>query len=59
MTPQPPASPGAVRTVLRDGTHRHHSDSFWDVDECRWQCVDHPAVRYAPELGTVTERLPG
>jgi hypothetical protein len=40
MTPPPTAaSPGDVRTVPTDATHCHHNGFFWDVEECRWQCV--------------------
>jgi hypothetical protein len=40
MTPQSTAAvAGQVRTVPPEAPHRHDSACFWDVDECRWQCV--------------------
>ena len=53
MTPQPTAAvTGHVRTAPAEARHRHDSACYWDVDECRWQCVIDPRVRYALERCT-------
>jgi hypothetical protein len=65
MTPQPAAAlAGRVRPVPREARHRHLSSCFWDVDECRWQCVTGPGVHYwledrAPTGCQVADRGPG
>ena len=45
MTPQSTAAvAGRARTVSPDARHGHDSACYWDVDECRWQCVTYPRV---------------
>jgi hypothetical protein len=57
MTPQSTAAvAGQVRTVPPEAPHRHDSACFWDVDDCRWQCVTYPGVRYAIEGCTAIGR---
>jgi hypothetical protein len=57
MTPQPTAAlAGHARTVTPEARHRHDSACYWDVDDCRWQCVTYPGARYAPERCTATGR---
>jgi hypothetical protein len=53
MSPQPTAAvAGEVRAVSPESRHRHNSACYWDVDECRWQCVTYPGVGYAVERCT-------
>jgi hypothetical protein len=57
MTPQPTAVlAGHDRTAPPEARHRHDSACYWDVDECRWQCVTYPLVRYALERCTAIRR---
>jgi hypothetical protein len=58
MTPQSTAAvAGRDRTVPPDARHRHTSACFWDVDECRWQCVTYPGIRCTPERRPTIGRL--
>ena len=36
--------------------HRHGTACYWDVDDCRWQCVTYPLDRYPLEHGTSVAR---
>ncbi|MCW2637657.1 MAG: hypothetical protein JWQ99_4024 [Blastococcus sp.] len=57
MTRQPStASAQPVRTAPPEVRHGHDSSCYWDVDECRWQCVTYPLVGHAPELYTAIGR---
>jgi|tagenome__1003787_1003787.scaffolds.fasta_scaffold19047157_2 hypothetical protein len=57
MTPYPTTVVAeAVRTVPPEARHRHNSACYWHVDECRWQCVTYPGVRYAFEHCTAIAR---
>jgi hypothetical protein len=57
MSPQPTgAFPGNVRTVPAGAPHRHGSACFWDVYECRWQCVTYPGFPNALERGAANGR---
>jgi hypothetical protein len=38
-----------VRTASLETGHRHGNACYWDVDDCRWQCVSYPLARYALE----------
>jgi hypothetical protein len=60
VTPQPTAAvEGRDRTMPPDERLQHNSASFWDVDECRWQCATSPGVRYALEPGpTIPDQKP-
>ena len=50
MTQQPaPAVEGQARTMPSEARHRHDSACYWDVDDCRWQCVTYSLVGYALE----------
>jgi hypothetical protein len=53
MTPQPTATLARhARTVPPEAQHGHDSACFWDVQDCRWQCVTHPTVGYTLERCT-------
>jgi len=56
MTVQP-TTPVASRdrTAPAEARHRHDSDCFWDVDECRWRCGTYPEVRYVLERRTAAK----
>jgi hypothetical protein len=50
MTPQTTAAvAGQVRTVPPEAPYSHDSACYWDVGDCRWQCLIHPLLRYALE----------
>ena len=57
MTRQPStAFAQPVRTALPEAQHGHDSTCYWDVDECRWQCVTFPLVGDALERCTAIGR---
>jgi hypothetical protein len=57
MTTQATASvAGQIRPVPAEPRHRHSSACYWDVDDCHWQCLTYPLVRYALEHSSASER---
>jgi hypothetical protein len=47
MTPQPASSVAEqIGTVPPAARHQHDSACYWDVDDCRWQCLGRPLRRY-------------
>ena len=42
--------------VAPEPRHEHGTACYWDVDDCRWQCVTYPLARYALEHCTALAR---
>jgi hypothetical protein len=55
MTPQSVLARRAA-TATPEPRHQHGSACYWNVDDCRWQCVTYPLVRYALDHCTALAR---